>query len=53
MVGLLGKQAVQSMGRSETSMAALQMNKILTAKHLGTVRLDKDRANASFYKDKK
>ena len=43
---------LQSMGRSETSKAVLQMNKILIAKHIGTVRLDKDKANVSSYKDK-
>ena len=37
MVGLPGKQAMQSTGWSETSMAALQMNEIPTAKHVGTV----------------
>ena len=47
MVGLPGKQAVQLTRWSETSTAALQKNEILTAKHVGTGRLDKDRANAS------
>ena len=40
MVGLPGKQVVQSTGRFENSMAALQMNEIPTAKHIGTIRLD-------------
>ena len=48
MVVLPGKQAMQSTGRSETSMAALQTNEILTAKHIGTVRLNQDRENVSF-----
>ena len=47
MVGLPGKQAVQSTGRSETSMTPLQTNKIPTTKHVGTVRLEKDRENVS------
>ena len=48
MVGLPGNQAVQLTRMSKTSMAALQTNEIPTAKHVGTVRLDRDRANASF-----
>ena len=52
MVGLPGKQVVQSTGWSETSTTALQKNEILTTKHVGTVQLNKDRSNASSYKDK-
>ena len=52
MIGLPNKQAVQSMGWSEISMAALQMNEILIAKHVGIVWINKDRENMSSYKDK-
>ena len=48
MVGVPGKQVVQFTGRSETSMASLQTNEIPAAKHVGTIRLDRDRENVSF-----